>query len=540
MIKKLKLNIPTNSEDSTGIELDVEKNLFIFLGINGSGKSALISQLANQANEQDIPFEIIRGYRPIEIENEVVAPTIQLTESNRAYFKQRNLDVDSRYKDPVGRAATGDILWSLISKDNKFKEEFLSLHRKGGDVKTLGSSPFEEINKLFFSCGIKIKIELDDFGGIVNNRNGNKYVIRSLSDGERALLLLASQVITAAERSCIFVDEPERHLHPSVTSKLLSKLLELRPDCKFFIATHDSSILSAFSQLGEEASIFVVHHLIWKDGRPFFWDIKELESATIPEDLANLLLGEPLPIIFCEGSSRSYDVRLYSILFPSMQCVSAHNSSRVIANVRAIKDLKSGGIRTPKVWGILDRDWGQRQKRCHDDFPDEIVHIGVHEIESAFFVPHLLDEVINHQVLGDDVLQKVRDCFSSIFSKKDTRERLVKDYWRSQFGHISLSAYADDFVSGDGRTGYFHIPWNILRTKEQIEAEYDNFVRDVDIFRFASIFTVKNTSFMHEFATKLGLDSFDRYVDISLDIVSKNSKLKDEMIEKLELVRLLS
>ena len=152
----------------------------------------------------------------------------------------------------------------------------------------------------------------------------------------------------------------------------------------------------------------------------------------------------------------------------------------------------------------------------------------------------MLDEVINHLALRDDVLQKVRDCFSSIFSKKDTRERLVKDYWRSQFGHISLSAYADNFVSEDGKTGYVNIPWNVLRTREQIEEEYDNFVHNVDIFRFASIFTVKNTSFMHEFAAKLGLDSFDRYVDISLDIVSKNSKLRDEMIEKLELVRLLN
>ena len=536
----MELSIPSvnNLEDNN---LDNDKDLFIFLGVNGSGKSALMSYLARQADRHNIYFEMIRGYRAIEIEKEIIVPTFQSNDENiRQYIKKQNLEEISRYKDPVGREATGDVLWSIFSKESKFNQIFLDAIRRSEKAEDLGKSPFEEINKLFSSCGIKIKIELDDRGGIVNSKDGEQYAVRSLSDGERALLLLASQIITAHPNSYIFVDEPERHLHPSVTSKLLSNLLEIRSDCKFFIATHDPAILSAFSRLSSKTSIFMVHELIWKDGLPSLWDIKKLDSEKIPNEFANLLLGELTPVVFCEGESNSYDIRLYSTLFPAMQCISAHNSRGVISNVRAINDLRHSGIRTPKVWGILDRDWGQRQRKNHRELPDEVIHIKVHEVESAFFVPLLLDKVIERQISDDDSLEKIYNCFKKIFKGDETKKRFVKEYWLSQFGQISLSSYVDNFESENGKDGSIRIDYSIGKTIKEIGEEYDTLVENADIFNFVSVFTVKTTSFRSEFSKILGFTSFERYVNIALDIIKNDSMLREHIIIELGLDILLS
>lgn len=517
------------------------KHLFIFLGVNGSGKSSLMSHLARQANDNDMPFEMIRGYRAIEINGERVTPTsYSSNDSGRAFIKQQTLEESSRYKDPIGREATGDVLWSLFAQQSKFNEDLRIHIRECGEADHGKKSPFEKINSLFSSCGIKIKIGLDDQGGIVNSKNEIQYAIRCLSDGERALLLLTSQVINAPRNACIFIDEPERHLHPSVTSKLLSGLLETRSDCKFFISTHDSAILSAFSRLSAGTSIFVVHELVWENGSPASWDIRKLDSVNIPDDLANLLLGELKPVVFCEGESQSYDIKLYSVLFPEIQCIPAHNSRGVISNVRAINDLSSAGIRTPKVRGILDRDWGQRQYKDRDALPKEIFHIKVHEIESAFFVQLLIDEVIKHQALDDNTLEKIRALFKNIFSAKENRDRLVNDYWESQFGQVSLSSLVKNFRSEDGKNGHICVPCNVSKTKSEIESEYDSFISNLDIFGFASVFTVKNTPFRDRFAETLGLKHFSRYVELSLSIISKDICLRKNMIDELGLVNLFS
>ena len=540
------LNIPTG-KDAIKIRLsDCKKvndckNLFIFLGVNGSGKSSLMSHLARQADENDMPFEMIRGYRAIEIDGERVTPTLYSSDdSSRAFIKQQTLEESSRYKDPIGKEATGDVLWSLFARESKFNEDLRMHVREHGNVDHEKRSPFEKINRLFLSCGIKIKIGLDNQGGIVNSKNASQYAIRCLSDGERALLLLTSQVINAPRKACIFIDEPERHLHPSVTSKLLSGLLETRSDCKFFISTHDSAILSAFSRLSAGTSIFVVHDSVWENGSPISWDIRKLDSENIPDDLANLLLGELTPVVFCEGEPQSYDIKLYSVLFPEIQFISAHNSRGVISNVRAINDLSSAGIRTPKVRGILDRDWGQRQDKDSDALPKEIVHIKVHEIESAFFVPLLIKEVINHEGLDGNLLEKIQDSFKDIFGYKETRDRLVNDYWKSQFGQVSLSSLVKDFRSADGKDGYICVPCKVSKTRSEIEGEYDRFVSKLDIFGFASVFTVKTTKFRREFANMLEFKSFDRYVNLSLSIISKNNDLRNDMIDKLGLVDLFS
>ena len=67
-------------------------------------------------------------------------------------------------------------------------------------------------------------------------RNGDKYSINGLSDGERCVLFYIGNVLLAPENSYIVVDEPETFLNGAVYNELWDLLISERPDCQFIFA----------------------------------------------------------------------------------------------------------------------------------------------------------------------------------------------------------------------------------------------------------------------------------------------------------------
>lgn len=79
------------------------------------------------------------------------------------------------------------------------------------------------------------------FGKEVHNMN--------LSQGQSTLLqycLALHAQNTTLNRSILFMDEPENHLHPSVLISTIDTLLEKNPDGQIWIATHSLPLLSHF------------------------------------------------------------------------------------------------------------------------------------------------------------------------------------------------------------------------------------------------------------------------------------------------------
>ena len=87
---------------------------------------------------------------------------------------------------------------------------------------------------------LPIAISVQEDQRVVATKNGGlPYSIAELSDGERNALLIASNVLTVKDGTLILIDEPERHLHRSIISPLLTHLFALRPDCAFIVSTHE-------------------------------------------------------------------------------------------------------------------------------------------------------------------------------------------------------------------------------------------------------------------------------------------------------------
>jgi ABC-type cobalamin/Fe3+-siderophores transport system ATPase subunit len=58
-------------------------------------------------------------------------------------------------------------------------------------------------------------------------------------DGEKSALLLAGEVLTTPEGAICIIDEPERHLHRSISAGLVKAIIAERSDAHFVVLTHD-------------------------------------------------------------------------------------------------------------------------------------------------------------------------------------------------------------------------------------------------------------------------------------------------------------
>lgn len=83
--------------------------------------------------------------------------------------------------------------------------------------------------------------------GLLVCRGDSKYQIDQMSDGERAAFFLAGAIITQDVDSTILIDEPERHLHPSISGPLVQAAIRTRTDLAFAFSTHDLNFIEYMS-----------------------------------------------------------------------------------------------------------------------------------------------------------------------------------------------------------------------------------------------------------------------------------------------------
>lgn len=139
------------------------------------------------------------------------------------------------------------------------------------------------------------------------NKSSEKYSANQMSDGERSVLYLASQVLAIPENKTLIIDEPEIHLHGTIMNKLWETLEEYRSDCLFIYITHDTNFAASHKN---SEKIWIKSY----DGEN--WDLEKIISNELPEKLLFDILGSRKNILFVEGEESSFDTQLYSILYP--------------------------------------------------------------------------------------------------------------------------------------------------------------------------------------------------------------------------------
>ena len=307
------LNYP--GHDGKQVEKTINPGEILFLvGANGTGKSILMQKFSSQN-----PKKVIRisAHRQVWFHSNTVDITPAARQQSENQISKSDHQPASRYKDDYAAQRSQATIFDLIDSENVEARKIAEAARSGEmeAVKSLilEQSPMSKLNDILKISNLDIQIKVDQGSKLFAERKGHaKYSIAELSDGERNAVLIIANVLTAPTDTLVLIDEPERHLHRSIVSPLLSTLLTYRDDCAFVVSTHDISL--PIDQ--KKASSFLLRtytHSPQQWVADYIDAVEELDELT-----ASAILGAREKILFIEGNSSSLDIQIFQLLFPNV------------------------------------------------------------------------------------------------------------------------------------------------------------------------------------------------------------------------------
>ena len=377
-IKSIKL---INYRGAVSLNIDFHRQLNVFIGVNGAGKSTILDSLAimlswlvnrlkntNASGRQISETEINNGQWTAIIEITGVTEdsqeiTWKIVKTRTGYshaVKGSNFSQLNEYTQQIQRQITehqGQInlpLFVYYSVNRavldtplkiKTKHQFDSLSAyenaltSGSDFRTFFEwfrerEDLENENRKYREAEIKpegfcfpdpqleavrktIERFLPDFTNLIVRRNPlrmevtkkDKIVtVNQLSDGEKCLIAmlgdLARRMAIANPQNpdpltgngLIIIDEIDLHLHPQWQRFVVPKLLEVFPNCQFFISTHSPNIITHVQpeslHLMEQTEMGIKFHPVQesygKNVDRILEDLMGLET-TRPQEIAEAL-----------------------------------------------------------------------------------------------------------------------------------------------------------------------------------------------------------------------------------------------------------
>ena len=472
----------------------------VIIGANGAGKSSLINELRKNNSKIN--------------SNEMYVLPAQKLLYFVSNIHDRNEITRDRYiqdlKEVVLKYNTIALQPFQIEKDfsNTFTKLITLLVKdiiavatdnfRGKNESSL--SLWQKLEKIWNKIKPEIKFDIDTKNTVVKvEKNGSKYSINGLSDGERCILFYIGNVLLAPENSYIIVDEPETFLNAAVYNELWDLLISERPDCQFIFASHNMD----FVQSRTNATY------IWCKNfeAPYDLDYQILEeSQEIPLPLLTEVSGAKKPILFCEGTKNSLDYQIYSKLFSEFCFVKpVQGHKQVIQYTKAYNKLeKTYGN---KAYGIIDYDW-MDEARIESYKKKNIFVLPFNEIEML-----LVDEEIVNSVLSDDEedkkqkINKLRDTVIGLcITNKD---KIIS---------IALKKKLDEFMEG-----------HLIETREPTEDEARTFLENLSE-KFDITVTLENITKMVE----------DSIASSDFSKILKICNLKNEIIGSKEIKEIVS
>ena len=399
----------------------------VIIGANGAGKSSLINELRkNNSNEMYVlPAQKLLYF---------VSNIHDRNGITRERYIQDLKEVDLKYD-------TIDLQPIQIDKDfsNTFTKLITFLIKNYAKIATYKSRGMEglsialwdRVEQVWNSISPEIKFILEPDNRVVEvEKNGSRYSINGLSDGERCILFYIGNVLLAPENSYIIVDEPETFLNAAVYNELWDLLISQRSDCQFIFASHNMD----FVQSRTNASY------IWckKSEAPYDLEYQILEGTQeMPLSLLTEVSGTKKPILFCEGTKTSIDYQIYSKLFSEWCFVKpVQGHKQVIQYTRAYNKLQylHGNI----AYGIIDNDW-MEETRIENYKQKNVFVLTFNEIEML-----LVDESIVKSILSSDEQDKEE--------KLNEFQKAIKSYCvknKDKIISIALKKKLDEFMEGN-------------------------------------------------------------------------------------------
>ena len=468
----------------------------VIIGANGAGKSSLINELRKNSIDEMyvLPAQKLLYFMLNIQERNNVTKEKYISESKQVDIKIDTIDLyPFQIENSISNTFTK--LITLLVKDYTN-----IVTRRSRKEKDLPLTLWDRVEQIWNQIFPEIIFELEPDDRVVKvEKNGSKYSINGLSDGERCILFYIGNVLLAPENSYIIVDEPETFLNAAVYNELWDLLISERHDCQFIFASHNMD----FVQSRTNATY------IWckKFEAPYNLEYQKLDdSLNLPLKLLTEVSGTKKPILFCEGTKTSIDYQIYSKLFSEFCFVKpVQGHKQVIQYTKAYNKLKKS--HGNEAYGIIDYDW-MDGARIQNYKKKNIFVLPFNEIEMF-----LIDEEIVNYVLSDDEedkkqkIKKLRDTVIGLcITNKD---KIIR---------IALKKKLDEFMEG-----------NLIETREPTEDEARIFLENLSE-KFDITVTLENITKMVE----------DSIASSDFSTILKICNLKNEIIASKEIKEIAS
>lgn len=441
------------------IKLNFFSGNIVIIGANGSGKTSFANILKNNLDNNGI---VISAQRVLRIPNfnAIPNPSQTLNQLKQSQVQDKTAKSEQSYS--VLQSEFGIILQHLLADNIARNNEYVKKARECGEKgEEIPKPPTTNLVKTINIWNELIKHRLidteDGLNIIVKTSESSSYSAIQMSDGEKVVLYLVAQVLQAPQNGFIVVDEPEMHLHKSILYKLWDRLEKERKDCIFIYLTHDLDF--AVSRTTAK-KVWIKSYI-----PPNKFEIEDVPSNEIPENLMIELLGSRKTILFCEGEKGSLDAKIYQLLFPNFTVMPVGSCNSVINYTIAYNKLPNT---YSKSVGIIDADF-RSQEEIDNLKANNIFVLNFAEIENILLIEDFL-KLLGANLLIEDIENVINNIKNKVLRKLDQEKELqASRYVVAKINHYFSKSYIEK-----------------ANNIEEVENKYKEFIDQVNITEWYS------------------------------------------------------
>ncbi|MCZ6860877.1 MAG: AAA family ATPase [Alphaproteobacteria bacterium] len=499
--------VPLRGEDSLRLSISSGDVLFV-LGANGTGKSGLMQCFFNAHFDK---ARRISAHRQTWFEASAIALSPHQKQQFESNIVNSDRSLESRWKETYSSQRPDIAIYNLVDAQNVRARKITGAVDEGemNLAKQLSAeeAPIAEINELLLLSNLPIVISIRENDTVLASKSDSEpFSIAELSDGERSAILLAADLLTVKPDTLILIDEPERHLHRSIISPLLTLLFAKRSDCAFVVSTHE--VMLPLDNPHSQA--LLLRNCIFDQKQASAWDADLVPTdAEIDEDLKKDILGARRKMLFVEGVEGSLDKPLYSLVFPNASVVAKASCKDVERAVTSIRDVDN--LHWIHAFGIVDND-GRGDVEIERLKARGIYALTVFSVASVYYHPKVQRAVTERhaKVTGEDALAQVTEAKDAALaaiglhvqrlSERAAQRVLREKVFKALPGKKEIGAGESIDITLD-------VPGVVAAERTTLEKA----IEDKDLALLIKRYPVRETPALGELVLKLGFQDRQQY-----------------------------